>query len=196
MKHKQNCQYIGVTYWPSTEPSIKRFTGVNKQKTSETDASGRRYRNITLTCERGWIQYVYAHRKQVGVRQLYNQVPQTAWGSQSVRVAVPVGDKVPAWEPAPDRGLGPSVTHSWAAQPECERCAAMVRRTLGQYVAVCPRLQLTPHTQETSTLSNKVREVYFYKVCSFVHWRLSLLLTMSPRIYVYVYVHMYYEYTT
>ena len=40
-----------VTYWPSTEPSIKRCTSVK--------------------------------RKQVGVRQLYNPVPQTAWGSSS-----------------------------------------------------------------------------------------------------------------
>ena len=43
-----------------------------------------------------------------------------------------------------------------AAQPECERSAAMVRGTWGQYVAVCLRLQLTPHTQPTSTLLNIV----------------------------------------
>ena len=36
--------------------SIKRCTRVNKQKNSETGASGRRYRNITLTCGCGWIQ--------------------------------------------------------------------------------------------------------------------------------------------
>ena len=77
-------------------------------------------------------------------------------------------------------GFGPSVTHGWAAKPECERSAAMVRRTLGQYVAVCPRLQLTSHTQPTSTLSNKVWGVYFYKeVCSFVHWRSSLKLCLN-----------------
>ena len=77
-----------------------------------------------------------------------------------------VGDKMPNWEPAADRGLGPSVTHGWAAQPECERSAAVVRRTLGQYVAVCPRLQLTFHTQETSTLSRINCERYiFIKKC-------------------------------
>ena len=110
----------------------------------------------------------YAHRKQVDVRQLYNQVPQTAWVSSSSSLR-----GMPAeWEPAPDRGIGPSVTHGWAAQPECERSAAMVRRTLGQYVAVCPRLQLTSHTQPTSTLSRiKCERYIFYKeVCSFVHW--------------------------
>ena len=99
----------------------------------------------------------YAHRKHVGVKQLYNQVPRTAWVSwsskQSIRVAVgvrvpvAVGEMIPAeWEPALDRGLGLSVTYDWAAQPECEKSAAMVRRTLGQYVAVCPRLQLTSQT--------------------------------------------------
>ena len=110
----------------------------------------------------------YAHKKQVGVKQLYNQVPQMDWG-ESVRVPVAVGDNMPVeWEPAPDRGLGPSVTHGWAAQPRYERSAAMVRRTLDQYVAAYPRLQLTSHTQPTSSLSNKVWEVYFYKgACSF-----------------------------
>ena len=75
------------------------------------------------------------------------------------------------WEPAPDRGLGPSVTHSWAAQPECERSAAMVRRTWGQYVAVCPRLQLSSHTQPTSTLSRIKSERYIFikkRVRSFI----------------------------
>ena len=38
------------------------------------------------------------------------------------------------------RALQPSVTHGWAAQPRLEWSAAMVRRTLCQYVAVCPRL--------------------------------------------------------
>ena len=45
----------------------------------ETGVSGRRYRNIILTC--GWVEFcadAYAQRKQVDVKQLYNQVPQTA----------------------------------------------------------------------------------------------------------------------
>ena len=106
-------------------------------------------------------------------------------------VPVAVGDGIPTeWEPAPDRGLGPSATHSWAAQPRWGRSAAMVtRRTLGKYVAVCLRLQITSHTQPTSTLSNKVWEVYFYKKgCLFVHWSRTLLLTIFPLIFVYVYI--------
>ena len=69
--------------------------------------------------------------------------------------------------------------------------AAMVRRTLGQYVVVYSRLQLTSHAQPASTLSqpfrnpfeNKVWDVYFYKeMFLFVHWNSSLLLTMFPHI--------------
>ncbi len=87
--------------------------------------------------------------------------------------AVSVGDRMLAeWEPAPDRGLGPSVTHGWAAQPVCERSAAMVRRTWGQYATVCPRLQLTSHTKPTSTLSRiKCERYIFIKKCVlFVHY--------------------------
>ena len=104
-------------------------------------------------------------------------------------VPVTVGDRMPVeWEPAPDRGLGPSATQGWAAQPRWGRSAAMVtRRTLGQYVAICLCLQLTSYTQLTSTLSNKVWEVYFYKeVCLFVHWSLSLCLIMFRMYCVYI----------
>ena len=83
-------------------------------------------------------------------------------------VPVAVGDRMPAErEPAPDRGLGPSATHGWAAQPRSGRSAAMVaRRTLGQYVAVCLRLQLTSHIQPTSTLSRiKCERYIFLKKC-------------------------------
>ena len=100
--------------------------------------------------------------KQVGVRQLYNQVPQTAWGSSSWSQ---LGDKMPAWKSAAE-GFGPSVTHGSATQPRWGRSAAMVRGTWGQYVAVCPRLQLTSHTQTTSTLSRiKCERYIFIKKC-------------------------------
>ena len=168
---------------PSTEPSIKRCTCVNKRKKAKQVHP---VEDIGIS---PWpvdvVEFgadAYAHRKQVGVKQLYNQVPQMAWVSSSSD-PVAIGDRMPAeWEPAPDRGLGPSATHGWAAQPRWGRSAAMVtRRALGQYVAVCLRLQLTSHTQPTSILSNKVWEVYFYKeACSFVHWNSSLCLIMFP----------------
>ena len=126
-------------------------------------------------------------------------MPQTVWVSQFQLELESVGDWMPAEiEAAPDRGLGPLVNHGWAALPECERSAAIVRRTWGQYVAVCPRLQLTSHTQETSTLSRiKCERYIFIKKCvrSFieVHHYCWLFL----RIYLYMYTYScIVEYTT
>ena len=85
-------------------------------------------------------------------------------------------------------GFGLSVTHGWVAQPECERSAAMVRRTLGQYVAVCSHLQLTSHTQPTSTLSRiKCERYIFIKKCvrSFIKVRHYCWLCF--RLYLYIY---------
>ena len=101
----------------------------------------------------------YAHRKQVDVKQLYNQKPQMAWISR-VPVAVSssqfqfssscslsqLGQDASVRNSSQTEGLRLPVAHGWAAQPEWERSAAMVRKTLGQYVAVCPRLHLTSHT--------------------------------------------------
>ena len=133
-----------------------------------------------------WVSNNYITRCHSGLQSVLEFELQLQLQLESVSVAV--GDRMPAeWEPAPDRGLGPSVTYGWAAQPERERSAAMVRRTLGQYMAVYPLLQLTSHTQLTSTLSNKVWEVYFYKeVCSFFHWRLHYC-WLCFRLYLYMY---------
>ena len=77
-----------------------------------------------------------------------------------------VGDKVPNWEPAADRGL-------WAlSDPRLSNPAKMRKKYCWVNIAVCPRLQLISHTQPTSTLSRiKCERYIFYKeVCSFVHW--------------------------
>ena len=139
----------------------------------------------------------YAHRKQVSIKQLYNQVPQTAWVS-SVPVAVGIswGQDASVRISLQTEGLRPSMTHGWAAQPGRKRSAAMVR-TLGQYVAVCPRLQLTSHTQPTSTLSRiKCERYIFYKeVCSFIHW-VRILCWLCFCIYLYMYCVAACDYTT
>ena len=122
------------------------------------------------------------------MRQLYNQVPQMAWVSSSWSWSQ-LETRCQHESQRQTEGFGPSVTHGWATKPRWERSTAMVRRNLGQYVAVCPRLQLTSHTPQTNInpFKNEVWEIYFYKeVCSFVHWSSSLLLTMFPRIFVYV----------
>ena len=75
-------------------------------------------------------------------------------------------------------------------QPRWGRSAAMVRRTLDQYVAVCPRLQLTSHTQPTSPLSRiKCERYIFIKECvrSFVEVRHYCWLCFRLYLY-YVYV--------
>ena len=154
-----------VAYWPSTEPSTKRCTCVNKRKNSETGASGRRYRNITLTCGRGWIQWWWQmhtqHRKQVNVRQLYNQVPQTAWG-----VAVPVGDRMPAeWEPAPDRGRAALSDPRLSSPAKMRKKCCYGQKNLG---SICSSLSSSPthlsHTTNINPFENKKWEVYFYHI--------------------------------
>ena len=107
----------------------------------------------------------------------------------SSSVPVAVVDRVPAeWKPAPDRGLGPSVTHGWAAQPECERSAAMVRKTWGQYVAVCPRLQLTSHTQPALTLLRIKCERYIVIKKCVRSLKFVIIFDYVTHIFVYVYV--------
>ena len=65
----------------------------------ETGASGRRYRNITLTCGRGWIRCRCVRSQE----HLYNQVPQTAlvsWSSRRESVRVAVSSSSRQWVPA------------------------------------------------------------------------------------------------
>ena len=60
------------------------------------------------------------------------------------------------------------------------------RRTLGQNNSLSPSPAYPSHTRNI-TLSRIKCEIYFYKkVCSFVHWSSSLLLTMFLHIFVYV----------
>ena len=99
-----------------------------------------------------------------------------------------VGDKMPEWEPAADRGL-------WAvSDPRLSNPAKMRKKCCyGQknFGSICSSLSPFPtnlsHTTNINPFKNKVWEIYFYKeVCSFVHWSSSLLLTMFPYIFVYV----------
>ena len=92
------------------------------------------------------------------------------------------------WEPAPDRGLGPLMTHGWATQPRWS--AAKVRRTWGQYSSPSVSTHLS-HTRNINLSWIKYERLYFYKeVYSFVHWSTSLCLIMF-RIYLYMYTRVY-----
>ena len=118
-----------VTYWPSTEPSIKRCTCVNKLKNS-----GSRWTlNYKLT------------RRTDGLNQL-GQL-ETRCRSENQRQT---------------EGFELSVTHGWTTPAKMRKKCCYRQKNYGQYVAVCPRLQLTSYRQPTSTLSRIKRERYIF----------------------------------
>ena len=100
---------LSVAYWPSTEPSIKRCTCVNKQRNSGNRCIRSKISEYHLDLWT-WLNSVQM-RTPTGSRWMSNNYI-TGCHRQlelvGVRVTVPVGDNMPEWEPAPDRGLGPS----------------------------------------------------------------------------------------
>ena len=155
--------------------------------------------DITLTC--GWVELgAYAtptgsrwatnnyitgcHRRfeSVGVRGRQNSV----WVAVTVRVPVAVGDKLPQWEPAPDRELGPSRPRL-SSPAERGKSAAIIQRNLG---SICCCVSPSPthlshitNINPFATLSRiKCERYIFLKKCI----RSSLLLIMFPCIVVYV----------
>ena len=129
-------QSLNVTYWPSTEPLIKRCTCVNKRKNS-----GSR-----------WTLDNY-------ITRCLSQLE-------------PVGDKIPKWEPAADRGL-------WAlSDPRLSNPSQDEKEVLlwsEELRSICSSLSPSPthlsHTTNINPFKNKVWDIYFYKVVwLFVHW--------------------------
>ena len=97
----------------------------------------------------------------MGVRQLYKQVPEAVWASWSQ-----LGTRCRSESQRQTEGFGPLVTHGWATPAKMWKKCCYGQKNLGQYVAVCPRLQLTSHTQPTSTLSRiKCERYIFIKKC-------------------------------
>ena len=127
------------------DPAVNQITG----------ASARRYRGITLT---GWFRCnCDAYKKQVGVKHLYNPVPQTVWVSWR------------QWKPAPDRGLAPSGPPVEQLSRMRKKCCYS-QRNLGSICCSLFLLQFTSHTEPfRNPFEKKFWEVYFSKeVCSFV----------------------------
>ena len=131
-----------VTYWPSTEPSIKKQVHL----VEDVRISPWPVDVVEFGAD------VYAHRKHVDIKQLYNQVPQTAWVS-SVWVAESVwGGEFEFQIGCPQsenqlqtEGLGPQDPRL-SSPAEWGKSAVMVRGTLSQCVVVSLSLQLTSHT--------------------------------------------------
>ena len=160
-----------VTYWPSTELSIKRCTCVNKQKNSETGVSGWRYRNITLTCGHGWIRWWWQMRTPTGSRwawQLYNQVPQTAWVSSS-------------WSKDASGVRTSSRQKAWALSDPRLSSPARIRKkccySQKNFGSICSSLSPSPthlsHTRNITLSRIKCERYIFIKkcVCSFIEVR-------------------------
>ena len=130
-----------VTYWTSTEPSIKRYTCINNRCIRSKIS---RYHLDLWT---SWIRCnCNAHRKQVDVKQLYNQVSQTVWViwiSRQKEFSSSCSWGYDAVVRA-STGLGPSGPR--LSSPAEWGSAAIARGTWGQYFAFCYRLQHTSHT--------------------------------------------------
>ena len=134
-----------------------------------------------------WIRWWWQMRTPTGSRWTTdNYITRCYRWLGSVRFPVPVAVGVSGRQ----RALGPQWPTVEQPQSSWERSAAMVRRTLGQYVAVCPcPPTYLSHTTNINPFKNKVWKVYFYEeVCPFVHWSLSVCLTMFLRIFVYIYI--------
>ena len=98
-----------VTYWPSLEPSIKRCTCVNNQRNSGNRCIRSKISEYHFDLWT-WLNSVQMHTS-TGSRWMSNNYITRCHRrleAVGVRVAVLVGDKMPEWEPAPDRELGSS----------------------------------------------------------------------------------------
>ena len=194
MKQKQYSHYIpshksskrqardAVTYWPSTEPSIKRCTCVNKQRNSGNSCIWLKISEYHLDLWT-WLNSVQMHTPN-DITRCHRQL-----GSVGVRVAIPVGDKMLEWEPAPDRGLGP--TGPTVEQPSRMRKKCCYgQRNLG---SICGSLSPSPthlshitNINSFATLSRTKCERYMIiKKCSFVHLNSSLCFCLHLHVYEY-----------
>ena len=141
------CTYIYVTYWPSTQPSIK------KQVLLVQDIE-----DITLTC--GRVEFD-AHATPTGSRWMSNNyITRCHRRFELVGVSCSWSSSRSSRqrEPAPDRGLAALSDPRLSSPAEWEKSAALVRGTWGQYVTVYS-VSNSPLTHNPSaTLSQPFRE--------------------------------------
>ena len=169
-----------VTYWPSTELSIKRYTCVNN-RCIRSKTSG-----YHLDLWMGWIRCnCDAHKKHVDVKQLYNPLPQTVWVSWS-QLQLEFELQFEAVRTSSrQRACGPQ----W---PPVEQSSRMRKKSCYSQRNLVNKLQSVPsllHISHTTLSQIKCERYIFLKKCV----RSSLLLIMFPHIH--VYVQLYHGYT-
>ena len=151
---------------------ICNILSFNPAVNQETGASGQRYQGVTLT---GWIRCnCGAQKKQVDVKQLYNQVPQTASVSWSSCCSSR------QWEPDPDRGLKPSGSPVEQPSRMRKKCCLLLGVNMLQSV---PSPTHFSHTTLLQPFRIKCEKYIFLKKCV----RSSLLLILFPLVYIYTY---------
>ena len=158
-----------VTYWPSTQPSIKKQVHpVEDIGVSPWPVDGLNSVELRTPTRSRWVSNNYITRCH---RRLGLVGVSCSWSSSCCSRQ---------WDPASDRGLGPTGPRL-SSPAEWRRSAAVVRRTWGQYVAVCS-ISNSPLTHNPfATLSRiKCEKYIFLKKCV----RSSLLLIMFPHVYV------------
>ena len=140
-----------VTYWPSAKLLIKRCTCVNKQRNSGNSCIWSKISEYHLDLWT-WLNSVQM-RAPTGSRWVSNNYITRCHRRLElvgVRVAVPVGDKMPAWELAPDRGLGLS-GHTVEQPSRMRKKCCYGQRNFG---SICGRLSPSPtHLSRTTNIN-------------------------------------------
>ena len=177
-----------VTYWPSTELSIKKQVHpVEDIRISAWPVDVVEFDADAMPTGSRWASNNYitrCHRRfeLVGVRGRQSSV----WVAVTVRVPIAVGDKMPLWEPAPDRGLGPSgppVEQPNRMRKKCCYNTEELGVNMWQSVPSPTHLSHITNINPFATLSRiKCERYIFLKKC--VHS--PLLLIKFPHVYVYV----------
>ena len=136
-----------VIYWPSTEPSIKRCTCVNKQRNSVS-----RWK---------WDNYITRCHRRLG----------------SVPVGVGASWGQDANVRASGRQRADSDPRLSSPTRMRKKCCYGQKNLGSICSSLSPSPTHLSHTTNINPFENKVWEIYFYKeVCSFVHWNSSLCL--------------------
>ena len=173
--------------------AVKRCTCVNKQRNSGNRCIRSKISEYHLDLWT-WLNSVQMRTPTGSRSNNYITRCHRRLESVGVRVAVPVGDKITEWEPAPDRGLGPSGPTVEQPSRMKKKCCYSQRNLGSVYSSLSPsptHLSHATNINPFATLSRIKCERYIFikKRVRFVHWILSL-----QSLFFRVYLYMYYAY--